>query len=270
MNFFRFGASDKTWREPAGFDSTHPWNELILTIMKTGYRSSIVLLLTLSLGITAARGQYYEPVGQTTYYNPKGAGPYIRLDSGGTFFRDGQLTQFGGPANNPVHYNVGFDFDTAIGYAFNKYVGADFEFGIIGARINSVPGFITSGSYLDNVPFLGNLTLSYPIPRTLIVPYIGGGAGGSASSFNTDGFGINGGNAVFGYESSVEFAWQAFAGVRIKLNSKMSLGIGYKYFATENPSFTYPPAFIGNPNLTVGFTGVRTHSILLTFQASFW
>jgi opacity protein-like surface antigen len=234
--------------------------------MKTRHCSGVVLL-TLSLGTATVRAQYYQPAEQNSQYYLWGLGPYVRMDTGGTFFRDGQLTQFGGPAGNPVNYNVGYAFDTAIGYAFNKYVGADFEFGIIGTRINSVPGLITSNSYLDNLPFLVNLNLAYPIPRTLIVPYIGGGVGGSASTFNTDGFGTSS-TAVFGYESDVEFAWQAFAGVRIKLNKNMSLGLGYKYFATQESSFTYPPAVFGQPSLTVGFSGVRTHSILLTFQAS--
>jgi len=224
-----------------------------------------VVGLAFCLAAASVHAQYYS--GEV--YNPHDIGPYGRFDIGASVFQNGQLNQFGGPVNRPVDYDVGFNFDAAFGYKFNKYLGADIDFGVIGTQINSVPGFFTSNSYLDNVPFMANITFFYPIPRTLIVPYIGGGAGGSFASFNTDGFGTSSA-AVFGYESDVVFAWQAFAGVRIKLNKKMSLGIGYKYFATQDESFTYPNASLGSPSLTVGFKGVQTHSAFITFQALFW
>ncbi len=234
-------------------------------LMKTWHFSGAVFL-TVAFGVSVAHAQYYQT--QTTY-NPHGIGPYVRFDLGPTVFQDGQLTQFGGPSTKPVDYDVGFTFDSAFGYQFNKYLGADFEFGVVGTQVNSVPGFFTSNSYLDNVPFVANLTLSYPIPHTLIVPYIGGGGGGSWTSFNTDAFGNNS-VTFFGYESDVVFAWQAIAGVRIKLNNKMSIGIGYKYFATQDTSFTYPPATFPGSSFTVGFKGVRSHSAMITFQAVFW
>jgi opacity protein-like surface antigen len=203
------------------------------------------------------------------YFTTEGAGPYCRFDIGPTFFQNGQLTGFGGPANSTIQYDVGFIADTAFGYAFNKYLATDFEFGFIGAQIDSVSGFYTYSSYVDNLPFLGNITLSYPIPRTLLVPYIGGGLGGSLTTFSTDGFGDNN-VTVFGSESDVVFAWQGFAGVRVNLSRQMSLGLGYKYFATMDPSISYPPGYpYSGPNFPMSFKGVSTHSILVTFQFKF-
>jgi opacity protein-like surface antigen len=225
-----------------------------------------VLVPIFCLVTASVQAQYYSQGG---VYNPHDIGPYSRFDIGASVFENGHLNQFGGPVNQPVDYDVGFNFDAAFGYKFNRYLGADFEFGVIGTQINSVPGFFSSNTYLDNVPFVANLTLSLPIPRTLIVPYIGGGAGGSWASFNTDGFGT-GPAAVYGYESDVVFAWQAFAGVRIKLNKKMSLGVGYKYFVTQDTAFTYPNAVLGAPSVTVGLSGTRSHSAVITFQALFW
>ena len=98
-----------------------------------------------------------------------------------------------------------------------------------------------------------------------MTPYIGAGVGGANSVFDTDSF-TDGSTIVSGSESDVVFAWQAFAGLRFQLNSRMSFGIGYKYFATGNPTFSYPPS----PNFDVGFQGVRTHSVLFTFQMNFW
>jgi opacity protein-like surface antigen len=202
-------------------------------------------------------------------WSTEGAGGYGRFDIGPTFFQNGKLTGFGGTANAPVDYDVGFATDAAFGYAFNKYLATDFEFGFIGTTINSVPGYFTYNSYLDQLPFVVNVTLSYPIPRTLLVPYIGAGAGGSYTTFSTDGFG-NTGTTVFGTESDVVFAWQAFAGVRVNLNKEMAIGLGYRYFTTMNPTFSYPPGypFVG-PNFDVTFKGIQSHSVLFSFQFRF-
>jgi hypothetical protein len=49
------------------------------------------------------------------------------------------------------------------------------------------------------------------------------------------------------------------------LYHRISLDLGYKYFATGNPTFSYPPS----PNFDVGFRGARTHSVLFAFRFDF-
>jgi opacity protein-like surface antigen len=203
------------------------------------------------------------------HWSTEGEGPYCRFDIGPAFFQEGKLTGFGGPANASVDYDVGFAADTAFGYAFNKYLATDFEFGFLGSSINSVSGFGTYNSYLDNLPFIANVTFSYPIPRTLLVPYIGAGVGGSFTTFSTDGFGDTG-TTVFGTESDVVFAWQAFAGVRVNVNRDTSIGLGYRYLNTMDPTFSYPPGYpYSGPNWDVTFKGIQSHSVLFTFQFHF-
>jgi opacity protein-like surface antigen len=203
---------------------------------------------------------------------PFAAGPYLRLGAGPSFFQDGQLTKFSTPnpprpprppsppVSSPVHYQTGLAVDAALGWAFNQYAAADFETGYIGAKINNVPGYSSDNSRLYTVPFLFNFTLSYPIPRTVLVPYIGAGIGGADVVFDTDNFCPSPNNFVVGSESDVVFAEQVFGGLRFRLNPNMSLDLGYKYFATDNPTFTYPPG-----NVNVGFRGVQTHSIMFAF-----
>jgi opacity protein-like surface antigen len=245
--------------------------------MKQGYFCGGVAL-ALCLNAFAARAQYYYPPPEYyyppqysyyppeySYYPPGGAGPCFRFGIGPSFFENGQLTRFGGPTSSGVEYCTGLASEVAFGYAFNRYVATDFEFGFVDADIKHVQaqGFFSQNSYIYNLPFLANVTLSYPIPRSIVVPYIGVGAGGSVVGFDTDGFGNNT-DAVYGAEDDVVFAWQAFAGLRFKLKPWMSLGIGYKYFATDDPSFSYPP-----DNFTVGFKGAKTHSVLFTFEWRF-
>lgn len=228
-----------------------------------------IILASFCLSMTLAKAQ-------DDWYFPPGSGPYFRSGIGPSFFPNGTLKSFtvagaSGPANASVHYDTGVAFDAAFGYAFNKYIGLDFESGYIWTRIDSVQGYQSNHSTFANVPLLVNGTLSLPIPHTPIVPYIGGGAGGSVSIFDghnftdTDVTSSADGDFVQGEESDTVFAWQAFAGVRFTLGPNVSLGLGYKYFATADPTFSYPPS----PNLNVRFSGIQSHSVLLTLQVNF-
>ena len=230
----------------------------MLSIRRWGMAS---LVLAAAGTLASAQSRYY--------WSTEGAGPYCRFAIGPTFFQQGKLTGFGGPANSPVNYDVGFAADTAFGYAFNKYLATDFQFGFLGTSINSVPGYFSSNSYVSQLPFLANVIFSYPIRRTLLVPYLGAGLGGSFTSFSTDGFGDTA-TGVFGTESDVVFAWQAFAGLRVNVNRDMSVGIGYRYLTTMNPTYSYPPGYpFTGPNWDVTFKGIQSHSVLFDFQFRF-
>ena len=252
--------------------------------MRSRYATGVVAL-ALCLGAFAARAQYYyyptpppppppgpypPPPPPAGPYFPVDAGPYFRMDIGPSFFQDGQLTRFStpgippsGPVPSPVKYRTGLSADGAFGYAFNKYIATDFEVGYIGAQIDSVPGYFANNSYIDNIPFLANVRLTYPIPHSFVALYAGVGVGGADVIFDGDYFGNNT-DTVVGSESEVVFAWQAFAGVRFRVARDLSLAVGYKYFATENTTFTYPP-----DNFNVGFDGVQSHSILFTLEWKF-
>jgi opacity protein-like surface antigen len=208
--------------------------------------------------VTGVQAQYY-------YAAPVGAGPYFRADLGPSFFQDGRVN-YGGMIGDPVRYDVGLAGDLALGYAFNPNFSADFELGYNGAEIDSTSGFISHHSHLYNVPFLVNGTVSFPIPRSNVTPYFGAGVGFAATVFDTDYFGPSAtpGDFVSGSESDVVPAGQVFAGVRFRLAPNASLGVGYKFFVTGDPTFTYPP-----DDFDVGFRGTRAHSILLTAEVRF-
>jgi len=196
------------------------------------------------------------------------ASPYTRFELGPTFLQDGEITKFTGfPNGNNISYDVGFAFDAAIGYAFNKWVSVEGEFGWNGATMNHVQGIQESDTLLYNAPFLANVVLQYPIKRTRLIPYLGGGVGGSVSVFDTDLF-SNGAVSIVGSDAQVVFAYQAFAGLRVEINEQMSAGIGYKYFATSDPTFSFDSAF-GGPNLDLGISGARTHMVLFSFNLRF-
>lgn len=236
-------------------------------------RKQILIAAVISiccLGAGLANAQYY-------WGPPQGAGPYFRAGIGPTFYQTGTLRSYTseggggqlGPGNQPVKYDTGFGFDAALGYAFNKYVSLDGEIGVIWGQIDNIPGYYVNNTTIDQVPFMGNVTFSLPIPHTIIVPYIGAGGGGAVSELNADNLApqANPGNWVDGNESDTVFAYQGFAGVRFMLSPNVSVGVAYKYFATSNPTFSYPGP---GPDWDVNFKGVQTHSVLFTVNWNFW
>ncbi|MDE8347523.1 MAG: outer membrane beta-barrel protein [Acidocella sp.] len=210
---------------------------------------------------------YPAPPGPGLWYlPPPDAGPYLTLDAGPTYYQDGQLNTFGGPATGTVRYSVGASADVGIGYAFNKYVAAGLDLGLNTTTIDSIPGYYLSDAQFYNLPFLANVTFSWPLAHGRVTPFIGGGAGGSDSVFNPGSMSdLNFNNTVSGEADSVVFAWEAYAGLRFNLTPNLAFGVEYKYFGTGAPTFSYPPA----PNFDVGFSGVQTHSILANFELSF-
>lgn len=229
--------------------------------------------LSLCLGTAVVQAQYEQtqyPPTQYYSYLPPDEGPIFRLGVGPSFFQDSKLTQFSGPGipttgpvPSTVDYDTGLAFDAALGWAFNRYAALDFETGFIGAKINNVPGYISDNSRLYNVPFLVNFTLSYPIPRTILVPYIGAGIGGADVIFDADNFN-NGIDGVVGSENDVVLAGQAFAGLRFQFARHASFDLGYKFLATDRPTVSYPP-----DDFKVGFSGLRAHSVLFAFKLDF-
>lgn len=231
------------------------------------------------MGISAAQAQnspplyspppYQQP--QYYYYPQPDQGLYLRAGVGPSFYQDGKLTEFGGGPygqgpNAPVKYETGAAANVAVGWAFNRFVSADFETGFQGTRIDYVPGYFQyNHSDVYDIPFLANAILSFPIPHTIVTPYIGAGVGGANTYFDARGFGDSS-QTVYRTENDVEWAWQAMAGLRFRLAPNVSLGLGYRYFTTADTTYGYPPS----PNFNVGFDGVRTHSVLFTFDWKFW
>ena len=240
----------------------------------------IVIVIVSLFTVSIAQAQYLWNL-------PADMGPYLRVGMGPAFFQSGSLKGFGYPPGSgpfgpysglagptgKVSYDVGASGGVAVGFAFNRYVGLDIQTGYTWARMSSVQNYVANGSSMGNVPFLANLTLSLPIAHTKITPFIGAGVGGSDSVFDAHNFTLMlpGGGSVSANdnEDDVVFAWQAFAGVRIMVNQNISLGLGYDFFMTGNPTFSYPLPSPPPSNLNVEFQGVRTHSIILMLQANF-
>jgi opacity protein-like surface antigen len=233
------------------------------TIRCLAIANTLILFATLS-----AFGQHRSFITQD-------AGPYWRVDVGSAIAQDNHLTDFAGlTSGNKIRYDVGFAFDAALGYAFNKWVAAELETGWTWNAIDSIQGLQVDDTSFSTIPIFANVVLQYPIPRTLVVPYIGAGVGGAATIFDTDGVFYqtgSGGLGFFGTSSDFVFAYQGFAGVRIQLNDQMQLGVGYKYLATDRSTFGEDTDYYYyyGPELHLGVSSQAIHMALLTFTFKF-
>jgi opacity protein-like surface antigen len=230
--------------------------------MKASHLFSIGVVSVLLLVPLAVSAQY-------RMFFPPGAGPYVRFDLGATFPEDGRLNTFGNfRAGNKVQYDTGFAMDAAVGYAFNPWIAAELEVGWRWNNISHVSGFVLDDTTFSQVPFLANVVLQYPLPGTPVVPYIGGGVGGAVTIFDTDRF-SNGAVTVVGSEADVVFAYQVFAGLRFQFNPWMSVGLGYKYFASGDSSYEFEPLVCCGPSLHLQFDGVAMHMLIGTFTLKY-
>jgi len=196
-------------------------------------------------------------------------GPYFRAGAGPAFTQDGMVKGFTGFApGNEIEYRTGFALEGAVGFAFNEWVAIEFESSWIGNEINAVEGFAHDDTFLYHAPLLVSVTLQQRIPQTIVTPYLRAAVGGAVTIFDTEGF-SNGTATLFGEASDFVFAYQLAAGLRFDLNDQMSIGIGYKYFSTEDSTFKYEALFGGGPDARLEIEGVRTHVVLVTFDMKF-
>jgi opacity protein-like surface antigen len=202
-------------------------------------------------------------------FPPPASGPYVRFDLGATFPEDGRLTAFGTFATgNTVHYDAGFASTVAGGYAFTPWVAAELEVGWRWNAISQVDGFRLHETFFGHVSFLANVVLHAPLPRTRLAPYIGGGLGGAVTLVDTDGF-ANRAVIVVGSETDVVFAYQLFAGLRFDLNPWMSVGVGYRYFASEDSSYHFESVVCCRPDLQLRFEGMSMHMVMGNFTLKY-
>jgi OmpA-OmpF porin, OOP family len=230
--------------------------------MKTSHLFCSGLLSVLLLVPLTVAAQYPMVI-------PREAGRYYRFNYGVTFPEDGRLTTLGTfPTGNSVSYNTGFAIDAAVGYALNRWVEAELEVGWRWNEIDQIHGFRIEETFLNQVSLMANVVLQYPILGLRVVPYIGGGIGGTATFFDTDGL-SNGVVTVGGSDEDYVFAYQGLAGLRFALNGQISLGVGYAYFASDGSSYHFEPLVCCGPELPVGFDRVSIHMVRLNFTLKF-
>jgi opacity protein-like surface antigen len=218
------------------------------------YLSAVaVAAATLIIAVPAGRAQDRPGV----VYVMKPVPFYISGQVGGELMQDLNIKNAGGAKN---HVDPGFRTSVSIGADLSDYVAAEFETGVLGNQLDTSSGQPLSGLgdnvYLYQVPLLANIIFKAPF-RDGITPYIGGGAGGMASTLY-----LKRGDD-WSSDTDFNFAYQAMAGIKFALNRNMEIGLGYKFLAT--PDHTWFP----NDSRFVRSGQMFSHSILASFTWTF-
>ena len=158
-------------------------------------------------------------------------GPYFTLTGSIDSFEDMALTNISTTMSGvrpDMGRETGLGFNHSIGYKFRNSFSTELEFSYKGADFK--PGSENSEGIdgdMSTKSFLVNGLYSFNI-REFYTPYIGYGVGVASHEANVKGLPERGRGTL---------AYQFKMGVDVEYSRKLSLLLGYRYFATDNPAF---------------------------------
>jgi len=185
-------------------------------------------------------------------------GLYFNADVGGTLVNSTALNEFpDAPPGGKVEFNPGMRLSAGGGYRVNDWFSAGGELGFMWNTFKDADG------YFSQTPLLANIEFRLP-NRSPIVPFIGGGPGMSFNTIWFDNDSLGNGSRVDGAAGDVVFAWQAYGGLRFKINEYMSAGVVYKYLDAQASKFD-----VDNTSQDIRFGKTHTHCISACFSMSY-
>jgi opacity protein-like surface antigen len=190
---------------------------------------------------------------------------YIRADAGGNWTPSTELKEFFGESlapNSKVKFSPGGRFAAAAGYQLTDWLSPEVETGIMANSIDSITDASRVDAVFSNVPLLGNIRIQCPRWEQFR-PYLGGGAGVSFPVLDADRIRI-GGTSIHGSDADAVFAYQAFGGLRFKLNDHMGLSLEYHYFHADGARWE---ADFTSDKMRLG--GTETHAVSVAFDYHF-
>ncbi len=236
--------------------------------MKMNTRSTTVAVAVLAMTIGTGRAQEGTPVSQDWKQNL-----YATVDFGGVYQQEDttlfQSAPF--PSSTSATFNLGLRGNVALGYNITRLWAVEFDTGVLWNSMDKVNGVPLDQPYPLNVsfetytiPMLANVVFKYPLKHSL-VPYVGIGAGGTASILS-----YSQANSSM-EDCDFQFAYQVEAGLKYKFSERMSVGIAYQFLGTTDPSWRSTFSVAGQPAMDYQFKekGFYTHSLVLSFAWNF-
>ncbi|HZR20759.1 MAG TPA: porin family protein [Verrucomicrobiae bacterium] len=194
---------------------------------------------------------------------------YVKADVGGNLTQDATLNEFFGPVapNTKVKFDPGFRAGLGGGYQLTDWFAPEVEVGYMENRISRIDGADrVHDAWFGNVPFLVNGKLRLP-NSSPVTPYAGAGVGFSEALLSVGHIDLNG-TSLHGDVNDTVFAWQAFAGLRFKINEQMGLSLEYRYFNADGASWQ-ADFTRGTASDTMRMSNTHTHAISVAFDFRF-
>lgn len=201
--------------------------------------------------IAAIAALAFPAVSQATPIHP---GPYVSGFIGGSSVTNTDVTTTdfsnGGTFNERVRFDPSINIGGTGGFDFGV-VRLEGELSYKHGEISSVTSqnaatgatsqFVSTDGSLGALAMMVNAFVDLH-NYSPITPYLGGGIGFAALHL-TDTFGTNisatpiARGLVYAHDDDTVFAYQAGGGLEVALNRRLSLDLGYRYFATSKARF---------------------------------
>ena len=195
-------------------------------------------------------------------------GYYVSGNAGVTLLSDAKLEtnniEFGDYSSN-----LGFNVGAALGYNFGSF-RLEGEVAYHRNEMDEItqnPVLVTCSpncvepinGYISAISYMINGYYDFHLANSGLVPYLGAGLGAATVIVND--------KQLSGNNDDIVFAYQIAGGVGYKINPKMTLTAGYRYFATTESEFDVS-GLIG-PGASTVFTEVESHEIVLGLRYQF-
>jgi opacity protein-like surface antigen len=195
---------------------------------------------------------------------------YVKADAGAVLTSSTGVGEIFGPVapGTRIDFEAGPRFAVDVGYNVTDWFAGELEVGIMANSIDKIGGAQRVEATFLNVPVLLNARFQLPT-GTPFTPYVGIGGGGASSVLDVNHLDY-GNTHVWGTGSDAVFAWQVFGGFRVAFNHHMGLGLEYRYFRSEAPSFEAEQGTFWNAasdRLKIG--EIESHVISLRFDMTF-
>jgi opacity protein-like surface antigen len=186
---------------------------------------------------------------------------YLGFDLGGALQQSITLSDTVGDSEK-VRFEPGARLDVEMGYDFARNWAVELELGLIISPVKH--SYVMGTDYMSvdlvQLPVLVNMIYSRPFGQRCLF-YVGGGAGGVFSHYEDEYGDTTPTASAFGY--------QGLAGVKLALDNRWDLGVGYKILGTTGYNVDSGVAYDGFTPTEYKSNGNLSQSILMTLTYKF-
>ncbi len=175
--------------------------------------------------------------------------PYAGIAAGVAILDDSTLSDNSGSVE--LSYNTGYVVSGVVGYEFGNGLRLEGELNYRQADTDKASAGGASASINSDVWSIGMMANAYYDFKnsSSITPYIGGGIG--FANVNV-GDGSIGGVQVWEEDDDTVFAYQLAVGTGFDVTKQLTVDLGYRYYATQDPSFGLADAEYSSHNVMAG------------------
>jgi opacity protein-like surface antigen len=174
-----------------------------------------------------------------------------------------------------LELSPGFSVNGGLGERFNDWLAVEVQGGFLYHNIDEVKG--AGGAYrsldasLLQVPVFFNVLFELPL-KSRLTPYAGAGAGAMINWLDIDDRIATGAAEVVSVEDSsteINFAYQAFAGARLRMGEQGVIEFTYRFMGGGSPNWNLKEAGTGNTIGNLKADDVFVHALTLGFLVDF-